>query len=69
MQRARAAHVTVQRSAVTVTQEAIRVCGGRGLLKRYARDARAGALMRPWTQEIATQQAWEAALGLDPPGR
>jgi alkylation response protein AidB-like acyl-CoA dehydrogenase len=73
VQRARAAHVTVQRSAVTVTQEAIRVCGGRGLLKRfplerYARDARAGALMRPWTQEIATQQAWEAALGLDPAG-
>jgi len=69
IQRARAAHVTVQRSTVTVTQEAIRVCGGRGLLKRYpleryARDARAGALMRPWTQEIATQQAWEAALGL-----
>jgi alkylation response protein AidB-like acyl-CoA dehydrogenase len=67
VQRARAAHVTVQRSTVTVTQEAIRVCGGRGLLKRYpleryARDARAGALMRPWTQEIATQQAWEAAL-------
>jgi hypothetical protein len=23
--------------------------------------------MRPWTQEIATQQAWEAALGLDAP--
>jgi alkylation response protein AidB-like acyl-CoA dehydrogenase len=71
VQRARAAHVTVQRSAVTVTQEAIRVCGGRGLLKRYpleryARDARAGALMRPWTQEIATQQTWEAALGLGP---
>jgi alkylation response protein AidB-like acyl-CoA dehydrogenase len=69
VQRARAAHVTVQRSTVAVTQEAIRVCGGRGLLKRYpleryARDARAGALMRPWTQEIATQQAWEAALGL-----
>ena len=72
IQRARAAHVTVQRSTVTVTQEAIRVCGGRGLLKRYpleryARDARAGALMRPWTQEIATQQAWEAALGLGGP--
>ena len=72
LQRARAAHVTVQRSAVTVTQEAIRVCGGRALLKRYpleryARDARAGALMRPWTQEIATQQAWEAALTLAPP--
>jgi len=73
VQRARAAHVTVQRSAVTVTQEAIRVCGGRALLKcypleRYARDARAGALMRPWTQEIATQQAWEAALALGPGG-
>src|SRR2546421_12398236 len=73
VQRARAAHVTVQRSVVILTQEAIRVCGGRGMLKRYpleryARDARAGALMRPWTQEIATQQAWEAALGLGSPG-
>jgi alkylation response protein AidB-like acyl-CoA dehydrogenase len=74
VQRARAAVVTVHRSAVTVTQEAIRVCGGRAMLKRYpleryARDARAGALMRPWTQEIATQQAWEAALGTDAPQR
>jgi hypothetical protein len=34
-------------------------------LERYARDARAAALMRPWTQDIATQQAWECALGLD----
>ena len=72
VQRARAACVTVHRASVTLTQEAIRVCGGRGLLKRYpieryARDARAGALMRPWTQEIATQQAWEAALGIEPP--
>src|SRR4029077_14714493 len=70
VQRARAAHVTVQRAVVAVTQCAIRVCGGRGFLKRYpleryARDARAAALMRPWTQEIAMQQAWEAALGLD----
>jgi alkylation response protein AidB-like acyl-CoA dehydrogenase len=74
VQRARAAHVTVLRSAVTLTQEAIRVCGGRALLRRhplerYARDARAGALMRPWTQDIATQQAWEAALGLGEPVR
>ena len=72
VQRARAAHVTVQRAVVTVTQEAIRVCGGRAFLKRYpleryARDARAAALMRPWTEEIATQQAWETALGLDGP--
>src|SRR5579864_5864461 len=69
VQRARAAHVTVQRAVVRVTQEAIRVCGGRAFLKRYpleryARDARAAALMRPWTEELAMQQAWEAALGL-----
>jgi hypothetical protein len=69
VQRARAAHVTVQRAVVAVTQEAIRLCGGRAFLKRYpferyARDARAAALMRPWTQELAMQQAWEAALGL-----
>ena len=40
-----------------------------GLLRQHpathARDARAAALMRPWTEEIATQQAWEAALGKD----
>ena len=60
----------MQRSVVAVTQEAIRVCGGRGFLKRYpleryARDARAAALMRPWTQEIAIQQIWETTLDLD----
>ena len=64
--------MTVQRSVVAVTQEAIRVCGGRGFLKRYplerhARDARAAALMRPWTQEIAMKQIWEVALGLHRP--
>jgi alkylation response protein AidB-like acyl-CoA dehydrogenase len=69
VQRARAAQVTIQRSVVVLTQEAIRVCGGRAMLKRYplerhARDARAAALMRPWTQDIATQQAWEFALGI-----
>jgi len=31
-------------------------------LERYARDARAAALMRPWTQEIAMQQAYVAEL-------
>jgi alkylation response protein AidB-like acyl-CoA dehydrogenase len=70
-QRARAAHVTIQRGVVELTAEAIRVCGGRAMLRRYpleryARDAQAAALMRPWTQDIATQQAWEAELGLAP---
>lgn len=69
IQRARAAHVSVQRAVVAVTQEAIRVCGGRAFLKRYpleryARDARAAALMRPWTEEMAVRQAWENELGL-----
>jgi alkylation response protein AidB-like acyl-CoA dehydrogenase len=69
VQRARAAHVQVQRAVVQVTAEAIRVCGGRAILKRYPleryyRDARASAVMRPWTQDIATQQAWETALAM-----
>jgi len=68
VQRARAAHVQVQRAVVQLTGEAIRVCGGRAILKRYPleryyRDARASAVMRPWTQDIATQLAWETALG------
>lgn len=68
VQRARAAHVQVQKGVVHLTGEALRVCGGRGMLKRhplerYYRDARASAVMRPWTQDIATQQAWETALG------
>ena len=67
VQRARAAHVQVQKGVVQVTGEAIRVCGGRAILKRfplerYYRDARASAVMRPWTQDIATQQTWETAL-------
>ena len=67
VQRARAAHVQVQRSVVHLTAEAIRVCGGRAFLKRYPleryyRDARAMAVMRPWTQDLATQQTWETAL-------
>jgi alkylation response protein AidB-like acyl-CoA dehydrogenase len=77
MQRARAAHVQVQRAVVQLTAEAIRVCGGRALLKRYPleryyRDARAAALMRPLTQDIAIQQAWETALAgtrVDQPSR
>ena len=76
VQRARAAHVQIQRGVVHLTAEAIRVCGGRAILKRYPleryfRDSRALAVMRPWTQDIATQQAWQAALAniIDPPAQ
>jgi alkylation response protein AidB-like acyl-CoA dehydrogenase len=70
IQRARAAHVQVQRAVVHLTAESIRVCGGRATLKRYPleryyRDARAAAVMRPWTQDLATQQTWETALGAE----
>ncbi len=73
VQRARAAHVQIQRAVVHLTAEAIRVCGGRAILKRYPleryyRDARALAVMRPWTQDIATQQTWQAALAQEPTG-
>ena len=66
-QRARAAHVTVQRNAVAITSEAMRVCGGRAILKRFPlerhlRDARAASVMRPWTQDIVTEEIWQAAL-------
>jgi len=68
VQRARAAHVQVQRAVVQLTGEAVRICGGRAMLKRhplerYYRDARAAAVMRPWTQEQVIQEAWETALG------
>ena len=67
VQRARAAHVQVQRAVVGLTGEAVRVCGGRGMLKRhpverYYRDAKAAAVMRPWTQDAAIQAAGETAL-------
>ena len=67
VQRARAAHVQVQRAVVALSGEAMRICGGRAMLKqhpleRYYRDARASAVMRPWTQELATQDAWETAI-------
>lgn len=66
-QRARAAHIMVQRNCVEVAQEAIKVCGGRAILKRFPlerflRDAQASSVMRPWTREIATEAVSESAI-------
>jgi alkylation response protein AidB-like acyl-CoA dehydrogenase len=66
IQRARAAHVQVQRGVVQLTGEAIRVCGGRAMLKRYPleryyRDARAEAVMRPCPLRLQANQAWRRA--------
>jgi alkylation response protein AidB-like acyl-CoA dehydrogenase len=68
VQRARAAHVGIQRAVVELTGEAIRVCGGRAMLKRFPlvrfyRDALAGAVLLQWSQDLASQQTWETALG------
>ena len=70
VQRARAAHVQVHKAVVQLTGEAIRVCGERAILKRYPlerlyQDARASAVIRPWTQDLSTLQAWEAALAVE----
>ena len=37
-------------------------------VQHYLGDATASALMRPWTRDSATQQAWETQLGLTPAG-
>src|SRR6266436_4440035 len=70
VQRARAAHVTVQRAVVAVTQEAIRVCGGRAFLKRYpleryARGRAGRGTDAPVDRGDRNAATWEAALGLD----
>ena len=67
-QRARAAHVTVQRNAVEITSLAMRVCGGRAILKRFPlerhlRDARAASVMRPWTLGHRDGRAMERGPG------
>ena len=56
-----------QQELIELAREAIRICGGRALLKRfplerYLRDAQASSVMRPWTREIATEATWESAL-------
>jgi alkylation response protein AidB-like acyl-CoA dehydrogenase len=65
----RATHVQVQRAGGQLRAEAIRIYGGRALLKRYTqeryeRDARRPAVNRPWTQDIASQRAWETTLAM-----
>ena len=59
---ARAAYIMIQRNCVEVAQEAIKVCGGRALLKqfpleRFLRDA--GLFGDVAVREIATEAVWE----------
>jgi alkylation response protein AidB-like acyl-CoA dehydrogenase len=67
LRRAFAANRTVMETAVQVTADAIRICGGRSMLKhfpleRYYRDARCGALMQPWTADNCLERIGESVL-------
>ena len=72
LQRALAANRTAMETAVRVTADAIRICGGRSMLKhfpleRYYRDARCGALMQPWTADNCLERIGASVLpGLEP---
>lgn len=73
LRRAWAAQVTVMDSAPEVASLAIRVCGGRSLLKpqaleRIYRDARCGATMLPWSVETSLDRLGRAGLLDDDPG-
>ena len=67
LRRAFAANRTVMETAARVTADAIRICGGRSMLKplpleRYYRDARCGALMQPWTADNCLERIGASVL-------
>lgn len=69
VKRAWAAVVTTMETAPEVAALAIRVCGGRSLLKpsaleRIYRDARCGAVMLPWSVEVCLDRLGTFDLGL-----
>ncbi len=67
VRRALAANRMVMETAVQVTTDAIRICGGRSMLKhfpleRHYRDARCGALMQPWTADNCLERIGASVL-------
>jgi alkylation response protein AidB-like acyl-CoA dehydrogenase len=61
VRRAWAAVTTVMETAPAVASTAIRVCGGRSLLRpqpleRHYRDARCGSTMLPWSVEVCLER-------------
>jgi alkylation response protein AidB-like acyl-CoA dehydrogenase len=67
LRRAWTAQVTVMETAPEVASLAIRVCGGRSLLRpqaleRIYRDARCGATMLPWSVETCLDRLGRAGL-------
>ncbi len=67
IRRALAATVTAMETAPDIAAIAVRVCGGRSLLRpsaleRMYRDARCGATMLPWSVEVAMDRLGRAGL-------
>ncbi len=72
LRRAWAALVTVMEAAPELAALALRLAGGRALLRpepleRYYRDARAGAVMLPWSVEVCLERLGRTGL-VDEPG-
>ena len=62
-----AAQYTIMEHAEAICALAVRTCGGRSLLKsfpleRMFRESRCGAVMLPWTAEIAEHRLGEESL-------
>jgi alkylation response protein AidB-like acyl-CoA dehydrogenase len=73
VRRAWAAVTTVMETAPAVASTAIRVCGGRSLLRpqpleRYYRDARCGSVMLPWSVEVCLERLGRFGLYDDEDG-
>ena len=67
VRRAWASMVTSMEAAPAVASTALRLCGGRALLKpqaleRLYRDARCGATMLPWSVDVCLERLGRAGL-------
>ncbi|MEM7342352.1 MAG: acyl-CoA dehydrogenase family protein [Actinomycetota bacterium] len=67
MRRAWASTITTMETAPELASTALRVCGGRSLLRpspleQYYRDARCGATMLPWSVEVCLDRLGRADL-------
>lgn len=72
VRRAWASMVTTMEGAPTLASTAIRICGGRSMLRpsrleQHFRDARCGATMLPWSVEVCLDRLGRADLFPDEP--
>ena len=67
LRRAWSAMITTMEGAPAIASEAIRICGGRSMLRpskleQHYRDARCGATMLPWSVEVCLDRLGRAGL-------